>query len=354
MVHLSSLGQQTSFGAHASSRRRLAAGTVTVLCLFLFLQLFLPQSDALVPSTSNWRGSVPSDNHWQVPRHKYAFATFLAAPAEELESDDDDRYYVMSRMMAYQVLHDPLTRTREAYPFVVLVSEDVRQSKRERLARDGAVVVPVKRITSDWLKTKNPKWRDMLSKLRLFELTQYDKVAYFDSDTVIVQNLDEIFNDEAAVVTPNLGNPKEAPEDEGKQPSQYIFAGNAGAGGFDHAWPPPPNRKNLNGGCFVYKPSQDMFDYYMRVVNIKDRFEIKYMEQNLLAYVHRREGNMPWKQIHYKWNTNWATFNDTLRGVASLHTKFWENEHDPQLRDICMRSRWQMEGYWNRADLDGA
>lgn len=55
---------------------------------------------------------------------------------------------------------------------------------------------------------------------------------------------------------------------------------------------------------------------------------------------------MPWKQLHYDWNVNWATWNDTKRGIASLHSKFWELDHDQELRDYAMMIRWKMYGYW--------
>lgn len=55
---------------------------------------------------------------------------------------------------------------------------------------------------------------------------------------------------------------------------------------------------------------------------------------------------MPWKQLHHDWNVNWATWNDTINGIASLHSKFWELDNDKELRDYAMMIRWRMEGYW--------
>jgi alpha-N-acetylglucosamine transferase len=55
---------------------------------------------------------------------------------------------------------------------------------------------------------------------------------------------------------------------------------------------------------------------------------------------------MPWKQLHYSWNINWATWKDYQYGVATLHSKFWELDRDKELRDFAMGIRWKMEGYW--------
>lgn len=278
---------------------------------------------------------------------KYAYATFMFGAADPAQPDDEDGYFVHARMLAYQLLHDPATKTRLRIPFVVVCTPDLRQSKRDRLEKDGATVIEFPKITSDWIATKTPKWREVLSKLHIFELEQFDKVAFFDTDTLILKPMDGIFDDAAAMVASNLGDAAKAPEDEGPQPQQYLFAGNAGAGGFDHAWPPPKNRQNLNAGCLVFGPSKALFQHYLQVASIPNRFVAKYPEQSLWSYVHRRDGNMPWKQLHYGWNTNWASFNDSKR-AASLHTKFWENEHDPKLKELLMRSRWKMEGYWER------
>lgn len=280
------------------------------------------------------------------PTEKYAFVTFLNKPYTPLPSDDDDRYFVMARMMAFQILHNPDTKTQKGYPFIVVTSEGVEDSKIERLRMDGAIVIPVKRITSPWLHTKNSQWWDQLTKLRLFEITQFEKIAYFDTDTIIVTNIDEIFNDPAANVTQNLNDPAKAPADEGPQPSTYVFAGQAGQGSFKHTYPPAKGRNNLNAGCFVIMPSIEVFNYYLKVLSIEGRFPTKYMEQNLLSYVHRRDGNMPWTELSWTWNTNWAVYNDTLHGIATLHAKYWQTDHDLLLKEYVYDMKGRMYGYF--------
>jgi len=155
------------------------------------------------------------------------------------------------------------------------------------------------------VKTRK-QWQDVLTKLRLFEQTQYDKILFLDSDTLITKSMDGIFEDTAAQVQTNLGDdsPKKRPLDEGSQPETYLFAGNAGSGGYDHAYPPPKGN-NLNAGCMVFKPDVKLFEYYMRLAKLTDRYNGRTPEQSLWAYAHRRDGNMPWKQLHHDWNVNW-------------------------------------------------
>jgi alpha-N-acetylglucosamine transferase len=176
---------------------------------------------------------------------------------------------------------------------------------------------------------------------------QYDKLLFLDSDTLVTQRMDGIFDDEAAQVIQNKGDKsaKASPPDEGPQPESYLFAGNAGSGGYEHEWPPKKGN-NLNAGCMVFRPSLDLFDYYMRLAKLTDRYNGRTPEQSLWAYAHRRDGNMPWKQLHYSWNVNWATWKDYKNGAKSLHSKFWELEQDRELRDWAMKIRWMMEGFW--------
>ena len=306
----------------------------------------LTTTEAAIISTSTGTTSKAIATATELPKgERFAFATFLNRNVKNPKLDEDDGYFVMARMMAFQILHNPETRTKKGYPFIVFASEGVRPSKLERLKKDGVTVIPVKQVTSGWLKTKNSQWWDQLTKLRLFEQTQYDRIAYFDTDNIIRRNIDEIFHDPAADVSMNLGVPEQTKEDEGDQPSQYVFAGVAGAGGFNHTYPPRKG-KNLNAGCFVLMPSMEVFNHYLKVLTIEGRFPKKYMEQALLGYVHRHEGNMPWKTLDWTWNTNYVTWDDIEHNIATLHTKIWDNDYDLKLKEYVMELKGKMYGYW--------
>lgn len=281
---------------------------------------------------------------------KNAYATFIAKPFNESANDDDDVYFVGTRMLIYQILYAAETRTREAYPFIVLATADVRQSKLDRLSRDGATVIVKDRLDSSWIKTRNENWKAVLTKLRLWELTEWDIITYLDSDTILTRPLDGIFDDDAVALAANLGNSSFAPVDEGGQPPFYTFASNAGAGSFRHGYPQLRKGNNLNVGIMVLRPNLMVYEYYKLFLDLKDRFKAKYPEQDLLSYVHRRGGNMPWTQLHYSWNTNWCNMADVRNGIATLHAKFWNSDHDPELRDHLLMIKWRMEGYWKLRD----
>jgi len=90
------------------------------LIAFCFLFMFFLPSNSKSPSKAQTYSLFPSQ-----PVNNYAFSAFLAAPSSAGQSDNDDLYFVGTRMLVYQLLHDPETRTNNSYPFLVLVTEDV-------------------------------------------------------------------------------------------------------------------------------------------------------------------------------------------------------------------------------------
>ncbi len=182
----------------------LPSGRVTALCIFLFL------ASALI--STSVRSSHPSAS-WSSHFHtspqplptssysKVAFATFLAGdPRNDNDTDTRDGYdgyYLGARVLAYQLLHDPATRTSHSIPFLVLVTSDVSQRKRARLAQDGATVIPTDKLDADWVKPGEERWRDVLTKLRLFQMTAYKKICFIDADMLVTRPLDGVFDDPA-------------------------------------------------------------------------------------------------------------------------------------------------------------
>ena len=290
--------------------------------------------------------SEPSSQaNTQSTTSKYAYATFLA----ETNNKADEEYYLIgTRMLIYQLLHDPETRTQRSIPFVVLVTPGVSVETRTRLELDGALVVEFPSITIDWLKPGRPRWEHVVDKLNIFKLTQFDKVLLMDVDIVILKRLDALFEEPETDVKENLGNPAEVRDDEGKQPQRYLMAGDSAPVGADkHTWP-APRRDIINAGFVVVHPSEEMFEHYLKVLSIDGRTPGVAPENQLWEYVHRLTGNMPFVHIKDTWIMNSPVYNDVKMGIAAVHEKWWRNSiRDKELRDVLLKSRWKMEGYWS-------
>lgn len=283
----------------------------------------------------NANPSTKSKSRRDIPRHR-----------ELKEIQDEDHYFQGTRMLLYQLLHNPETATNTSVDFVVLVQKEVPESNREQLRSEGAIVKEVEDVKLDWIQPGRDRWAHVMTKLRVYQLVEYEKVLLMDSDIVVLQRIDAIFDDPAAQVFQNLNNASNVMDDEAPQPSSYIMAGNSGPAAIEHDWPGERGNR-LNAGFVILQPSEEMFQHQYSVASIEGRFFSGSPEQNLWNYVYDRNRNMPWKQVDPIWTANTVVYNDYLHGVKTMHEKYWRIQRDPELRDVLLRVRWQMEGYFN-------
>ncbi len=253
-------------------------------------------------------------------------------------------------LLTYQILHANETRCRKPIPFIVLVTNTVTADKQKQLVRDGAIVVQAEDVPLRWwIKTGVTRWREQFTKLRLFQMVQYDRILFLDSDTLLTRPLDDIFQDPAVQLSDTLFERRgEIKSDESALPAQYVFA--AGqimlwAGGRDHPFP-PMHTYSFSAGFWTCAPSKEVYQYLLSVMNHYRRFDPHAMEQNLLNYAFRSGGAMPWKELDYKWSATWPGEKDLKGQVATLHEKFWR-AGTKDLQDLWWQSKQMMENYYD-------
>jgi alpha-N-acetylglucosamine transferase len=260
---------------------------------------------------------------------RLAYATILLPCRDDSRSTepdlDPDPYFTSIRLLNYQLQYDKDTRSSMHIPFIVLATSEVQSWKLEQLSNEGAIVIGVEPLTSSWLQPGVERWKDVMAKLRLFTLTNYDLIMFLDADTFIISPLDGAFSDPAAQIQWTLMTNK-IEKDEAPLPSTYAFATLPEVLRSNHpkaALPYP----NFNAGFFIFSPSTTLFNYYLSLLELPGRFDSTYPEQNLLNYAHREGGNMPWRQMDMKkgWNTNLPNLDDLSR-VKSVHVKGWAEE----------------------------
>ena len=340
------------------------------LCIFLFLtsalvtlsirtsfhhRRALPYSS--FPSNQDPLSTASARHH----KSRVAFATFLAgdhsSPDDHNADDNDDGYFLSTRVLTYQLLHSVNASTNGDIPFLVLVTDDVSARKRATLAREGATIVPIQKLNSSWVRPGTDRSQDLFAKLRLFELTAYAKICFIGADTLVTRRLDGVFYDEATTLQPALEKADAIQSDEAPLPQTYSFASHPDFWTYDHEFPPPsPEPDHLDGGFFVLTPSKQLFEYYVSLLQLEGRFDSTFQEQNLLNYAHRKEGNMPWRHLWFGWNVNWPTERDLKGGARSFHAKYWDGDptHDKVLERLWRDQRWEMEGYWKgRLEVEG-
>ena len=261
-----------------------------------------------------------------------------------------------TRVLGYQLMHDPRSRSPNSTPFVVICSE-VSERKRKRLEKDGATVVEVEKISNPyWVKTRQ-QYEGVMTKLRVFEQEQYEKILYIDADMLIVRPLDDIFSDPGTLITGSLGNRSSVP-DEHSLPASYMLAAQAQQRSRNHPYPPTAKADWFCAGFFVFSPSKMIFEHYMSIMNSKNRFDPLYPDQNLLNYAHRWDGPMPWTKFNYTWTTTYPTIKEYNLGAASLHEKYWLEQYRAKeygqniLGEMWLKTKADMTDFYGKRDAD--
>jgi Glycosyl transferase family 8 len=80
-------------------------------------------------------------------------------------------------------------------PMVLMVTEDVPRAAQRRLAAQGWTLHPIRPVKNPAPARAQlfPRFDKVFTKLRAWELTEFDKVVLLDADMIVVRNLDDLF-----------------------------------------------------------------------------------------------------------------------------------------------------------------
>ena len=191
------------------------------------------------PKVKTKPSDKPTD---EKPKEKLAYVTWLSGTIVDDDDEDleNDIYFQATRILVWQLLHVPETRTKDI-DVVVMVTPSVSESRRARLQRDGAIVYPVELLASEtrWEHGLADRWNDIMTKLRVWQMTQYSRILFLDGDMMLLSSLDGVFDDPAAQIqeTKQMDN-YTAVEGEGPLPSTYLFASLSEVDNIHHDFPP--------------------------------------------------------------------------------------------------------------------
>ncbi|OCF40074.1 hypothetical protein I317_06149 [Kwoniella heveanensis CBS 569] len=234
--------------------------------------------DLLSPSASS------NDDTTQAGQGKEAYVTFLSSVA-------DQNYLLATRLLIYQLLHDPLTSDRTtSRDVVVLVTPSIDSDVEQILRDEGALVnrvelldgFPVpKEIEGD----ENHHWKDQYTKLHIFAMTSYDRVLYLDNDVLLLNSLAPIWTSPGSELESGLGGVGERKKEELVESDKRI-----------EPLSQEEERSYLNAGFMMLRPDQERFDTLRQ---IRD-YEPFYMEQALLNSYYDWDGDHPWTLLDPK------------------------------------------------------
>lgn len=224
------------------------------------------------------------------------------------------------------ILSHTLKKHGSKYPLVVLYTAALNANAVRALELEATKSNIILRKCEPLLPRKGMKtlliakrFEDTWTKLRVFELLDFDKVCYLDADMAIFRNMDEIF-DKVIDLPPdwlaanhtcvcNLDGDGWAPEDWTKDNCAYTPVDHPTA--LTHPTPITPKSRPtyhlLNGGMFIFNPSEQLWDEMLYFFNTTAKLStFQFPDQDFLAdYFHDRLRPLGWQYNAIKTMRYW-------------------------------------------------
>ena len=169
----------------------------------------------------------------------------------------DPIYLLQTRLLLYQLRHNPVSADLSR-DFVVLTTPLVPDDIEQQLRDEGAVVVRrplIEHMPGDKALEGRHRWKDQYSKLNIFSLTEYERILYLDSDTILTRSLVDLWDEEGA--WPLYGLSSVGVEDEVAVRPAYA------------------DGSEFNAGFWMARPSEQMFEELLR----QQEYDPYYLEQ---------------------------------------------------------------------------
>jgi alpha-N-acetylglucosamine transferase len=305
-----------------------------------------PSSDSqpdIYPPTEKLPDLPPPDPGRNYSRE--AYVTLLTPPhPHPWTVGQPDYYFEATKVKAHRLLRNPTTRDPYGRPFIVLVTPEVPIKQIGVLESHGVIVKRVETIPPPdghvHLALTNPRYVDQFTKLHIWNMTDYDRIAFLDADTLLIRPVHAIFDTPPSTT------------DDGEE---FLFAAvyDSGSKRWDERYNPGPDDKGeldsqLNAGVFFLWPTERQRDYIFNVYhNPPDGADwTRFMEQDMLRWAYRETGHYPWTRLSHLYNTQWCRAVD-LSTAYVLHDKLWgdTNSPDEELRRVWYQAWGEMVGW---------
>ncbi|RXK38127.1 hypothetical protein M231_04588 [Tremella mesenterica] len=279
-------------------------------------------SDQKIESDSNPRSST-SKSEVDVPRRRSNSKADPTSRSEPLVPPTKRSWWPFSSSSS----HRPKCGPRR--DIVVLTSPNVPKHQIITLQDEGAIIIPSQDLEKGSIEDMPDHWKHALTKLAVFNMTQYDRLLLLDGDIFLNLDLRGVW------------------EDEHSWPKSGLAAtgdGGAGFGGWHEV--PQSNEGDFNSGFMIVRPNRTTFEELLKV----EDYDHGWADQGLLNVYFHPEGPHPWEQLDHKWVGNYPGVRELEYGINALHEKLWRgadrNDLPEELRSLWERRVGRMEGYW--------
>ena len=165
------------------------------------------------------------------------------------------------------VLNESLKLVNSKYKLVVLVTSQVSHSVESTLNRLGIPTIHKEKniLPSKKLQVQNERvgynyWNNTFDCLLVFDLIEFDKIVFLDSDMMVIENIDELFD------KPHMSAVKD------------------------------PGTDVLNSGTFVAVPEAGLVDKILNVLPLVEKDKYYFGDQTVLQYYYKDWPNK--KELH--------------------------------------------------------
>lgn len=241
-----------------------------------------------------------------------------------------------------------LKRVGSKYRLVALYTDTFEKEGHDALAERGipskqiAYLIPAK--SKDY--SQDVRFYDCWSKLQPFSLVEYDKVVQLDSDMVVVQNMDELFD---VPVGEDNGNGSTwafaashactcNPYDKPHYPKDWVRDNCAFTNTHksDDLKNPLFQSCNLglgicNGGLQVVKPDPELYNKIIEAVSAPSTEDYDFADQSLLSDVFKDR----WIGLSYRYNA--------LKTLRVFHKELWDDSVVKNIHYIITPKPWDVE-----------
>lgn len=239
------------------------------------------------------------------------------------------------------VLDHGLRAVKSKYPLVTMVTASLPADARIIVQKRGIILRDVELLRpngGNYLDPYDRRFEDTWTKLRGFELDEYDRIVLLDCDMVIKKNMDDLFEmelpkDEIAASHVCACNPRRLPH----YPADWIPA-NCAHSAVIHPTDPPPHPSEssprpygqLNSGTVVVNPSRDKAKEVYDYLNTSDKIAtFTFPDQDLLSAFFQGK----WRPIRWYYNA--------LKTLRHVHPNEWSDEEVRCVHYIFPEKPWQ-------------
>ncbi|KAF8323111.1 nucleotide-diphospho-sugar transferase [Clavulina sp. PMI_390] len=241
------------------------------------------------------------------------------------------------------VLHQSHLDVKSRYPFVVMVTDAVSQQARDLMTQLQMVlrsVEPLHPLETCHLDQTDVRFNDTWTKLRAFELYEYERVVLRDIDMLLQHNVDDLLESELpedwiAASHVCACNPRRFPHyPDDWVPENCAYSALSYPSCLTSATPIHPSSPRpyglLNSGVVVLTPSPEnasnVSDFFHNSSSLISTF--KFPDQDFLAELFRdRWQPLPW--VH-----------NALKSLRLIHPEIWRDDDARCIHYIMAEKPW--------------